>query len=96
MSPTKHSKIGGFDSRYRIAADYFSILSLYSQPGFKAVYLPQVLVKMRVGGASNRSLQNVIRKSREDLDALRRTGVGGLGALLWKNASKLGQFFRQG
>lgn len=91
-----YSKIGGFDSRYRIAADYFSILSLFSQPGFKAVYLPQVLVKMRVGGASNRSLQNVIRKSREDLDALRRTGVGGLGALVWKNASKLGQFFRQG
>ena len=56
-------------------------------------YLPQVLVKMRVGGASNRSLQNVIRKSLEDLDALRRTGVGGLGALAWKNASKLGQFW---
>lgn len=90
-----YTRIGGFDSRYRIAADYFSILSLFSQPGFKAVYLPQVLVKMRVGGASNRSLQNIVRKSREDLDALRRSGVGGLGALAWKNASKLGQFFRQ-
>ena len=88
-----YSKIGGFYSRYRIAADYFSILSLFSQPGFKAVYLPQVLVKMRVGGASNRSLQNVIRKSREDLDALRRTGVCGLGPLAWKNVSKLGQFW---
>ena len=90
---------GGNDpalSLMRIAADYFSILSLFSQPGCTAVYLPQVLVKMCVGGASNRSLQNVIRKSREDLDALRRTGVGGLGALAWKNASKLGQFFRQG
>ncbi len=89
-----YAQIGGFDSRYRIAADYFSILSLFSQPGFKAVYLPQVLVKMRVGGASNRSLQNIVRKSREDLDALRRSGVGGLGALVWKNASKLGQFWR--
>ena len=88
-----YSKIGGFYSRYRIAADYFSILSLFSQPGFTAVYLPQVLVKMRVGGASNRSLQNIIRKSREDLDALWRTGVGGLGALAWKNVSKLGQFW---
>ena len=92
----QYSKIGGFDSRCRIAADYFSILSLYSQPGFKAVYLPQVLVAMRVGGASNRAPQNVIRKSREDLDALRRTGVGGLVALVRKNAGKLGQFFRQG
>ena len=91
-----YERIGGFDTRYRIAADYFSILQLFSQPGFKAVYLPQVLVKMRVGGASNRSLANIVRKSREDLDALRRSGVGGVGALAWKNLGKLGQFFRRG
>lgn len=90
-----YERIGGFDTRYRIAADYFSILQLFSQPGFKAVYLPQVLVKMRVGGASNRSLANIVRKSREDLDALRRSGVGGVGALAWKNLGKLGQFFRR-
>jgi glycosyltransferase involved in cell wall biosynthesis len=88
-----YEKIGGFDTRYRIAADYFSMLQLFSQPDFKAVYLPEVLVKMRLGGASNRSLENIIRKSREDLDALRRSGVGGLGALAWKNLSKIGQFF---
>ncbi|KAA3622846.1 MAG: glycosyltransferase [Proteobacteria bacterium] len=87
-----YERIGGFDTRYRIAADYFSILSLFAQPGFKAVYLPRVLVKMRAGGASNRSLANVVRKSREDYDALRRSGVGGLGALVWKNVGKLTQF----
>ena len=89
-----YSRIGGFDTRYRISADYFSILSLFSQPGFKAVHLPQVLVKMRLGGASNRSLKNIILKSREDMDALRRSGVGGLGALAWKNVSKIGQFLK--
>ena len=88
-----YGRIGGFDSRYRIAADYFSILRLFSQPNFQAIHLPQVLVKMRLGGASNRSLANIVRKSREDLDALRRSGVGGLGALAWKNVSKLGQFW---
>jgi len=85
----------GVNYRYRIAADYFSLLQLFSQPGFKAVYLPEVMVKMRLGGASNRSIGNIIRKSREDLDALRRSNVGafgGLGALFWKNVSKLGQF----
>jgi len=87
-----YQRVGGFDTRYRIAADYFSILSLFAQPDFKAVYLPEVLVKMRLGGASNRSLKNIIQKSREDLDALQRSGVGGVGALVWKNVSKLGQF----
>jgi hypothetical protein len=40
---------------------------------------------------------SAVRKSREDLDALRRSKVGafgGLGALAWKNLSKLGQFLR--
>jgi glycosyltransferase len=90
-----YARIGGFDTRYRIAADYHSILQLFSHPGFKAVHLPEVLVKMRLGGASNRSAAALLRKSREDWHALRRTGVGvlgGVGALVWKNLSKLGQF----
>jgi glycosyltransferase len=89
-----YERIRGFDTSYRIAADYYSILQLFSQPGFKAVYLPEVFVKMRLGGASNRSLANIIRKSREDFHALRSTGVGGLGALAWKNVGKLGQFVK--
>lgn len=90
-----YERIGGFDTRYRIAADYFSILQMFSQPDFKAVYVPEVFVKMRLGGASNRSLKAVVRKTREDWAALRRARVGalgGLGALVWKNLSKLGQF----
>jgi glycosyltransferase involved in cell wall biosynthesis len=90
-----YEKIGGFDTRYRIAADYFSILQLFSQPDFKAIYLPQVMVKMRLGGTSNRSIKNMIRKSSEDFDALQRSGLGPIGsltALVSKNLSKIGQF----
>ena len=90
-----YQHIGGFDTRYRIAADYHSILKLFSQPGFKAAYLPEVLVRMRLGGASNRSLKAMLRKTSEDWDALRRTNVGafgGAGALLWKNLQKIVQF----
>lgn len=87
-----YERIGGFDTRYRIAADYDCILRLFSQPDFKAVYLPHVLVKMRLGGASNRSLGNIVLKSKEDLRALRQSGVGSVGALLAKNLLKLPQF----
>lgn len=90
-----YERIGGLDTRYRIAADYYSILQMFSDPAFKAVYLPEVLIKMRLGGASNRSIKSIVRKSREDWDALRRTNVGalgGVGALFWKNFSKLTQF----
>ena len=92
-----YERLGAFDIRYRIAADYLCMLRFLSHQDFKVVYLPEVLVRMRVGGASNRSLKNIIRKSREDLRALRETGVGafgGFGALAWKNLSKLNQFWR--
>ncbi len=72
---------------------YDCILRLFLQPGSKAIYLPEVLVKMRLGGASNRSLANIMLTSQEDLRALRRSGVGGWGALVAKNLSKLPQFF---
>jgi glycosyltransferase len=84
---------GGFDTEFRIAADYDAILRYFSKGKIRAAYIPRVLVKMRLGGESNRSLARIWLKSREDYQALRRNGVGGLGALAWKNLSKLGQFF---
>jgi len=48
---------------------------------------------MRVGGESNRSLERIMQKSREDLKAIRRNGVGGIGVLTQKNLRKLVQFF---
>lgn len=84
---------GGFDVRLRIAADYDFILRFLSLPGVQVVSLPTVLVKMRMGGASNRSVSAMLNKSREDLFALRKNGVGGLLTLFFKNARKVEQFF---
>lgn len=50
------------------------------------------LVKMRLGGRSNRSISNIIRKSQEDLAVMKRNGMGGLSTLVWKNMRKIGQF----
>lgn len=90
-----YSRIGGFDISYRIAADYLSILKLFMQPDFKAVYLPDVLVTMRLGGASNKSLSAILRKSKEDWRALRSCDFSvaeAMRAIAWKNLSKLTQF----
>lgn len=85
--------VGSFDTSFRIAADYDFILRLFSRPGRIFVYLPRVLVLMRTGGASNRSLRALFRKSREDLRAMRRHNIGGLPTLLCKNFRKVGQLF---
>lgn len=90
-----YAKIGGFDISYRIAADYLSILKLFTQPAFKTHYLPEVLVTMRLGGASNKSIKSIIKKSKEDWLALRSCHFSvpnALRAIAWKNLSKLSQF----
>lgn len=84
---------GGYDTGYRIAADYDSILRYFGKGRISAAWLPEVLVKMRVGGESNRSLERILRKSREDYRALRQNRVGGISALVCKNFGKLSQFF---
>lgn len=85
---------GGFDTSYQIAADYDAILRYLWRGKIRLAYVPEVLVKMRVGGESNRSLSRILRKTREDYHALRNNEVGGYAALVWKNLSKVGQFFR--
>jgi glycosyltransferase len=85
--------VPSFDDRLRIAADYDFVLRCLIRAGATASRVPQVLVRMRTGGASNGSLNALWRKSSEDLLALRRNGVGGIGALLLKNARKVPQFF---
>lgn len=87
---------GGYDTSFRIAADYDSILRYFGDGRMVADWLPQVLVKMRLGGASNRSFAHIWRKSAEDYRALRKNGVGGIGALAWKNLSKINQFVARG
>jgi len=88
-----YEKHGGFDTSFRIAADYDSILRFLGREGISTHYLPEVLIKMRIGGESNKSLANMLQKSREDLRAMKLNGVGHFGSLLMKNASKIPQFF---
>jgi glycosyltransferase len=83
---------GTYDTSFQIAADYDAMLRYLARGGIGLAYLPRVMVKMRLGGESNRSLGRILRKSREDYRALRRNGVGGAGALTAKNLGKLKQF----
>ncbi|MDH2373886.1 glycosyltransferase family 2 protein [Cobetia sp. 3AK] len=86
--------MGGFDLQYRIAGDYDALLRYLSNDNFKVCYLPEVLVKMRVGGASNGSFKQIVRKSLEDISAMRKNGVNPFLALPYKNVSKISQFMR--
>jgi glycosyltransferase len=84
---------GGFDTRYRIAADYDCMMRSLLRPDARVAYVDDVLVHMRTGGASNHSLKAVVRKSREDLHIIRRQRLGGIFTLACKNLRKIPQLF---
>lgn len=89
-------RFGLYDTSFSIAADYDAMLRYLVQGGINLAYIPEVMVKMRLGGESNRSLERILKKSREDYRAIRKNQVGGLGTLAAKNLSKIGQFLVKG
>lgn len=96
MRASLYRQIGPFNTRYRIAADYELMLRCFLSQQVRHRYIPRTLVKMRVGGESNRSLERILRKSREDFSALRSQGFslpGATQALALKNLLKLSQLF---
>ena len=88
-----YEKHGLFDLSYKISADYDFILRIFKDSELKFGYLPKDITKMRVGGASNRSIKNIIQKTKEDFRAIRSNDIGNFLTLVKKNTSKFKQFF---
>jgi glycosyltransferase len=89
-----YATLGCFRKDLRISADYELMLRLFLSGLIEYRYIPRVLVKMRIGGESNRSLERIFTKSKEDFMALRWNGysvVGAARALVLKNLRKVGQ-----
>ena len=89
-----YSKHGVFNKSFKIAADYDFMLRILKDSNLIFGYLPKVVTKMRVGGASNRSIKDIIKKSKEDYRAICSNNIGGIKTLLLKNISKIKQFFK--
>lgn len=87
-----YQEMGSFDLRYKIAADYDSVVRYLKSKNLKASYLKAVLVKMRVGGASNNAPVNFIKKLSEEYLILKRNKVNFLCAMIFKRLSKIGQY----
>jgi len=89
-------EVGGFDTRFRYQADYELMVRLFCVRHIQTVYLPRILVKMRMGGHTNRSLLNVVRGNVEAYRACRINGIGVTPLFIArKMASRLPQFFHR-
>ncbi len=64
-----YEKYGYFNTNLKSAADYELMLRLIHKHKISLSYLPETIVKMRVGGQSNRSLLNRLKANLEDRKA---------------------------
>lgn len=66
------NRVGLFEERYRFAADFDFMMRALEIHRLRAVYLPRVVVRMRVGGETNNSVLNVLKGNLEAYDACKR------------------------
>jgi len=90
-----YNKFGTFDTSFRIAADYDIILRFLGSNKISTTYLPEVMIKMRIGGESNKSIKNIIKKMQEDVKALKKNKLGNWHTVFMKNIIKIPQLFKK-
>ena len=83
-------------TEFKIAADYELMLRFLEKYKISTHYIPEVFIKMRIGGTSNKSMKNIFIKSCEDYKAWKINSLnGGISTILLKNLSKIPQFLRK-
>lgn len=70
-----YQKVGLFDLDYRLAADYEFMLRAFKKHNFRSKYISQYLVRMRLGGATNKSAGNIVKGNKEILRAWKANGI---------------------
>ncbi|EKY07641.1 glycosyltransferase, group 2 family protein [Capnocytophaga sp. oral taxon 332 str. F0381] len=91
-----YDKYGNFNLKYKIGADYEIMLRFIEKNRIKVAYIPETLVKMRVGGASNQSIKNIIKANIECYNAWKDNGLSILPfVFILKPLSKTLQYLRK-
>ena len=90
-----YQQVGEYDEWFHISADYDMMLRIF-QRGYHSQYIPEVLVRMETGGASNKNTKARLSKTQEDYIVLKKNHVGaGYLTVACKQLRKLRQFFRK-
>jgi glycosyltransferase involved in cell wall biosynthesis len=91
-------RLGIFDLGYKMAQDVELMMRYLEIGKINVVYIPQVLVRMRIGGVSNRDLKNIMLQNLEVIKALKyhRLNFSLLNFLVNKLIDRLVQFYLAG
>ncbi len=66
---------GGFNLKYKLAADYEFMLRVFKNNKFKSIHIAKVMVRMRLGGATNKDFNNIFIGNQEILKSWKDNGL---------------------
>lgn len=90
-----YEKFSLFNLNYKLAADFEILFRFIERNEIKTKYLSKVLVRMRLGGATNKSFRNIYNQNKEIIAILRSyyPNLSFVGFILRKIFSRFSQFF---
>ena len=70
-----YNKYGCFNLQFKLAADFELMLRFLEKYKISNFYLPEALINMRLGGATNKSVSNIIKGNIECLKAFKTNNI---------------------
>jgi glycosyltransferase involved in cell wall biosynthesis len=91
-----YERYGGFDLEYRIQSDFELTMRFLRIHHIRSLYIPRIMVRMRMGGTTNNRLSNIIKGNLESYRACRKHGIAVTPLFFVKKIlSRLPQFVRR-
>lgn len=90
-----YEKYGDYKLKYKIASDFEFIVRIFQDETIKYKYIPQILVRMRLGGVSTSGLKNTLLLNQEVLRACKENGIKtNIFKILSKYPRKFQEYFK--
>jgi glycosyltransferase involved in cell wall biosynthesis len=91
-----YERCGGFDLEYRIQSDFELTMRFLRICQIRSLYIPRIMVRMRMGGTTNKKLSNIVKGNIESYRACRKHGIPVTPLFFVKKIlSRLPQFVRR-
>ncbi len=92
-----YKKFGNFNLNYNLASDVDIMMRFLEKYKIKSLYTPEIWVKMRMGGVSNKNLKNIWLQNMEILNSFSKNGlkVNPIVFFFYKIISRLKQYIKK-
>ena len=92
-----YQRFGNFNLHYRIASDVELMMRFLEVQKINSRYIPELWIKMRLGGTTNKSFKNIVMQNKEVLHALKshNLSVNWISFFIYKIINRVLQFLKK-